>query len=70
MPSISVRSLYQDNQHKLQLAWAAGAADSRAADNRIRGRDMVFFLFFGYGEQFFQTACVVEGRPRLYPFGA
>ena len=32
MPSISVRSLYQDNQHKLQLAWAAGAA---GADNRI-----------------------------------
>ena len=32
MPSISVRSLYQDNQHKLQLAWAAGTA---GADNRI-----------------------------------
>ena len=43
---------------------------SRAADNRIRGRDMVSFLFFGCGEQFFQTAFVVEGRPRLYPFGA
>ena len=32
MPSISVRSLYQDNQHKLQLAWAAGAAGDVAAD--------------------------------------
>ncbi|MDO4878265.1 MAG: HPr(Ser) kinase/phosphatase [Neisseria sp.] len=32
MPSISVRRLYQDNQQKLQLAWAAGAA---GADNRI-----------------------------------
>lgn len=32
MPSISVRRLYQDNQHKLQLAWSAGTA---AADNRI-----------------------------------
>lgn len=32
MPSISVRQLYQDNQHKLQLAWAAGTA---GADNRI-----------------------------------
>ena len=32
MPSISVRKLYQDNQHKLQLAWAAGAA---GGDNRI-----------------------------------
>lgn len=32
MPSISVRRLYQDNQHKLQLAWAAGTA---GADNRI-----------------------------------
>ena len=32
MPSISVRRLYQDNQHKLQLAWAAGAA---GADKRI-----------------------------------
>jgi len=30
MPSISVRSLYQDNQHKLQLAWAAGAAGCAA----------------------------------------
>lgn len=32
MPSISVRRLYQDNQTKLQLAWAAGTA---GADNRI-----------------------------------
>ena len=32
MPSVSVRRLYQDNQHKLQLAWAAGTA---GADNRI-----------------------------------
>lgn len=32
MPSISVRQLYQDNQHKLELAWAAGTA---GADNRI-----------------------------------
>lgn len=32
MPSISVRRLYQDNQQKLHLAWAAGAA---GADNRI-----------------------------------
>lgn len=32
MPSISVRKLYQDNQHKLQLAWSAGTA---GADNRI-----------------------------------
>ena len=32
MPSISVRKLYQDNQQKLQLAWAAGAA---GGDNRI-----------------------------------
>lgn len=32
MPSISVRRLYQDNQHKLQLAWSAGTA---GADNRI-----------------------------------
>ncbi|MDO4997603.1 MAG: HPr(Ser) kinase/phosphatase [Neisseria sp.] len=32
MPSISVRQLYQENQHKLQLAWAAGTA---GADNRI-----------------------------------
>lgn len=32
MPSISVRKLYQDNQTKLQLAWAAGTA---GADNRI-----------------------------------
>ncbi|MDO5058723.1 MAG: HPr(Ser) kinase/phosphatase [Neisseria sp.] len=32
MPTISVRRLYQDNQHKLQLAWAAGTA---GADNRI-----------------------------------
>lgn len=32
MPSISVRRLYQDNQHKLKLAWAAGTA---GIDNRI-----------------------------------
>lgn len=32
MPSISVRQLYQDNQHKLQMTWAAGTA---ASDNRI-----------------------------------
>ena len=32
MPSVSVRRLYQDNQHKLQLAWAAGTA---GADTRI-----------------------------------
>lgn len=32
MPSISVRRLYQDNQHKLHLAWAAGTA---GGDNRI-----------------------------------
>ncbi|KLT73099.1 serine kinase [Neisseria arctica] len=32
MPSVSVRRLYQDNQTKLQLAWAAGTA---GADNRI-----------------------------------
>ena len=32
MPSVSVRCLYQDNQYKLQLAWAAGTA---GADNRI-----------------------------------
>ena len=32
MPSISARRLYQDNQHKLQLAWSAGTA---GADNRI-----------------------------------
>ncbi|MCF7521359.1 HPr(Ser) kinase/phosphatase [Neisseria sp. ZJ106] len=32
MPSISVRRLYTDNQHKLQLAWAAG---NSGADNRI-----------------------------------
>lgn len=32
MPSISVRRLYQDNQLKLQLSWAAGTA---GADNRI-----------------------------------
>ncbi|EGV36515.1 HPr(Ser) kinase/phosphatase [Neisseria weaveri] len=32
MPSISVRRLYQDNQQKLQLAWAVGTA---GADNRI-----------------------------------
>lgn len=32
MPSVSVRRLYQDNQNKLQLAWAAGTA---GADNRI-----------------------------------
>lgn len=32
MPSISVRQLYQDNQRKLQLAWAAGTP---GADNRI-----------------------------------
>ena len=32
MPTISVRRLYQDNQYKLDLAWAAGAA---GADNRI-----------------------------------
>ncbi|EGZ46798.1 HPr(Ser) kinase/phosphatase [Neisseria wadsworthii] len=32
MPSISVRRLYQDNQHKLQLVWSAGTA---GADNRI-----------------------------------
>ena len=32
MPSVSVRQLYQDNQHKLHLSWAAGTAGS---DNRI-----------------------------------
>lgn len=32
MPSISVRRLYQDNQQKLKLAWAAGTA---GIDNRI-----------------------------------
>ena len=32
MPSISVRRLYADNQHKLQLAWVAG---NSGADNRI-----------------------------------
>lgn len=32
MPSITVRRLYQDNQQKLQMSWAAGAA---ASDNRI-----------------------------------
>jgi len=32
MPSISVRHLFSDNQHKLQLAWAAG---NSGADNRI-----------------------------------
>ena len=32
MPSISVRRLFSDNQHKLQLAWAAG---NSGADNRI-----------------------------------
>lgn len=32
MPSITVRRLYQDNQQKLQMAWAAGTAGS---DNRI-----------------------------------
>lgn len=32
MPSISVRKLYQENQAKLQLAWAAGTSGS---DNRI-----------------------------------
>lgn len=32
MPTISVRRLYQDNQYKLELAWAAGTA---GADNRI-----------------------------------
>ncbi|MDO4433581.1 MAG: HPr(Ser) kinase/phosphatase [Alysiella sp.] len=32
MPSVSVRRLYQDNQQKLQLSWAAGTA---AGDNRI-----------------------------------
>ena len=32
MPSISVRQLYQENLHKLQLAWAAGNSGS---DNRI-----------------------------------
>lgn len=32
MPSITVRKLYQDNQHKLQMAWAAGSTGS---DNRI-----------------------------------
>ncbi|MBQ9683288.1 MAG: HPr kinase/phosphorylase [Neisseriaceae bacterium] len=33
MPSISVRRLYQDNQHKLQLSWAGGTG---GADNRIQ----------------------------------
>lgn len=32
MPSVSVRRLYQDNQQKLQMTWAAGTA---ASDNRI-----------------------------------
>lgn len=32
MPSISVRQLYQDNQQKLHLAWAAGTG---GGDNRI-----------------------------------
>ena len=32
MPSISVRRLFSDNQHKLELAWAAG---NSGADNRI-----------------------------------
>ena len=32
MPSISVRRLFADNQHKLQLAWEAG---NSGADNRI-----------------------------------
>lgn len=32
MPSISVRRLFDDNQYKLQLAWAAG---NSGADNRI-----------------------------------
>lgn len=32
MPSVSVRRLYQDNQNKLQMTWAAGTA---ASDNRI-----------------------------------
>lgn len=32
MPSVSVRQLYQDNQQKLQMAWAAGTCGS---DNRI-----------------------------------
>lgn len=32
MPSVSVRKLYQDNQHKLQMAWTAGSTGS---DNRI-----------------------------------
>ncbi|SSY81110.1 HPr(Ser) kinase/phosphatase [Alysiella crassa] len=32
MPSITVRQLYQDNQHKLQMNWTAGTAGS---DNRI-----------------------------------
>ncbi len=32
MPSISVRRLFDDNQYKLQLAWAA---DNSGADNRI-----------------------------------
>lgn len=32
MPSITVRRLYQDNQQKLQMSWAAGTAGS---DNRI-----------------------------------
>lgn len=32
MPSVTVRKLYQDNQHKLQMAWSAGSTGS---DNRI-----------------------------------
>lgn len=32
MPSITVRRLYQENQHKLKLTWAAGTA---GLDNRI-----------------------------------
>ncbi len=36
MPSISVRRLYQDNQQKLQMSWAAGTS---AGDNRITAAD-------------------------------
>lgn len=36
MPSISVRKLFQDNQERLQLSWAAGTSGS---DNRIGVED-------------------------------
>ena len=64
MPSISVRRLFSDNQHKLQLAWAAGGIRVRTTASS-RGRQTRFGVgrpFEFYPSQSNQVVGVAEAE--------